>query len=85
MKFTYWFVAVLITSYLISYLGHRSDKKRRMDLVESTYSVGCFAEAMHSCSTIKGVFIRGNCYNEAYVNCPYWGHKFRKAMEDYKP
>lgn len=85
MKFTYWFIAVIITSYLMSYIGHRNDKKKRMDLVESSYGVGCFQEAMHECAKNKNVFIRGACYQEAYENCPVWGHKFRKALEDYKP
>lgn len=85
MKFTYWFLAVIITSYSMSYIERMGDKKKRMDLVESSYNHGCLTEALRACPRIKNEIERGDCYEDASENCPKNGYKFRKALEDYKP
>lgn len=78
---------ILVTGLFLGLLHSErvSNKKKRMNLVEYSFETGCFEEAFKACSKFNTILKRGDCLDDANENCPLLGHKFRKALEDYKP
>lgn len=78
MKIPY---VLLILTLLLAYIDNREFHKRNLMMAENAFATGCSAHAILRCSKNDNILLRGNCYEDAYVNCPVWGKAFKDGIE----
>jgi hypothetical protein len=81
MKRLFWPILCVALLVIQSKLYDHNGKERRMTLAENSYATGCLAEAYSVCSRISDVLIRGQCYEDAFVNCPKKASRFRDWLD----